>query len=289
MKLAVLADIHANLPALQAVTTHLEAWRPDQVVVAGDVVNRGPRSPECLAFVLDKVQTAGWHVLKGNHEDYVIAQSQPDAPRAGPLYEIYKHTHWTCTRLDGMADLLASWPDFFRLPGPDAGEIRVAHASMLGNTTGIFPAMQAEELSSRIGQPPPAVFCSAHTHWPLITTLHGALIVNAGATGLPFDGDPRASYARLTWQGGCWRGRIVRVEYDRAQMLADYRATGYLTEAGAMAWLVLAEFLFSRSQLFSWMREYFDLVVAGEATVEATVRRQLESQGYWNEVRNLLK
>ena len=43
MKLAVLADIHANLPALLAVLDSIDAWRPDAVVVAGDIVNRGPR------------------------------------------------------------------------------------------------------------------------------------------------------------------------------------------------------------------------------------------------------
>ena len=54
MKLAVLADIHANWPALQAVTEHLEAWQPDQVIVDGDTVNRGPRPAECLRFVQDR-------------------------------------------------------------------------------------------------------------------------------------------------------------------------------------------------------------------------------------------
>ena len=48
MKIAVLADIHGNLPALEAVAAHVEAWQPDRVIVAGDLVNRGPRPLECL-------------------------------------------------------------------------------------------------------------------------------------------------------------------------------------------------------------------------------------------------
>ena len=48
MKIAVLSDIHGNFVALQAVFEHIEAWRPDHTIVAGDIVNRGPRSKDCL-------------------------------------------------------------------------------------------------------------------------------------------------------------------------------------------------------------------------------------------------
>ena len=80
MKLAVIADIHANLAALETVVDHLTAWRPDAVVVAGDVLNRGPRPLECLRFVQERARSEGWLTLLGNHEEYVIAQSRPDAP-----------------------------------------------------------------------------------------------------------------------------------------------------------------------------------------------------------------
>ena len=68
MKLAVLADIHANLSGPLAVAAHVDAWRPDQVIVAGDVANRGPRPVECLAFVQERQRSAGWLVVRGNEE-----------------------------------------------------------------------------------------------------------------------------------------------------------------------------------------------------------------------------
>ena len=60
MKLAVLADIHANLAALETVAAHVEAWQPDAVVVAGDVVNRGPQPAACLDMVLERQRDSGW-------------------------------------------------------------------------------------------------------------------------------------------------------------------------------------------------------------------------------------
>ncbi|GAB4579445.1 MAG: metallophosphoesterase family protein [Anaerolineales bacterium] len=287
MKLAVLADIHANLPALEAVTADLEAWEPDQVVVAGDVVNRGPRSPECLAFVLNKIQTAGWQVLKGNHEDYVIEQSRPDSPRNGPLAHIYRHTQWTFEHLSNQSRLLETWPDDLTLFG-EANSVRVAHASSLGKTFGLFPMMDDAELTRRVGLPIPTLFCGGHTHYPFLTRIGETLIANVGAAGLPFDGDRRGCYARFTFRHGVWQGEIVRVAYDWNRTLLDFQESGFLDQAGPMAWLVLIEFLYAKSQLYAWMRDYFDLVVAGQTTVEITVREQLEKQGLWEEVQKYL-
>ena len=55
-----------------------------------------------------------------------------------------------------------------------------------------------------------------------------------------------------------------------------------------MTWLVVAEFLFAKSELYSWMHDYYEPVLAGETTVEATVRTQLEKQGVWEAVEKYL-
>ena len=54
MKIAVLADIHANYRALETTIDHVERWKPDHVFVAGDIVNRGPRSLCCLQRIEEK-------------------------------------------------------------------------------------------------------------------------------------------------------------------------------------------------------------------------------------------
>jgi hypothetical protein len=186
--------------------------------------------------------------------------------------------------LNNQIQALKIWPDLISLPSPDGSEVKVAHASSMGNTIGLFPMMENEELLRRVGEPAPVLFCGGHTHYPFLTRVNGTLIANVGAAGLPFDGDPRGSYAQFTWQAGVWEGEIVRVTYDQARTLADFRETGFLHEAGPMTWLVLVELLHARSQLFAWMRDYYEPVLAGETTVEATVREQLEKQGLWEEV-----
>ena len=67
-RLAVLADLHGNLPAFEAVRTDLAQFSVDRVVVAGDLINWGPSSAEVAARVLE----AGWAVIRGNNEFYLL-------------------------------------------------------------------------------------------------------------------------------------------------------------------------------------------------------------------------
>lgn len=80
MKIAVLADIHANLPAFETVIDHVGRWALDAVVVLGDVVNRGPRPADCPRLVLERQSSRGWLLLRGNHEDYVVEWAQAYEP-----------------------------------------------------------------------------------------------------------------------------------------------------------------------------------------------------------------
>ena len=66
MRIAVLADIHSNLRALEAVADDIERWNPDVVVVAGDIINRGPMPVECLRFVQCKQREKGVTLLASN-------------------------------------------------------------------------------------------------------------------------------------------------------------------------------------------------------------------------------
>lgn len=275
MKLAVLADIHANLPALLAVADHLERWQPDLVAVAGDVVNRGPRPVECLRFVQEKEQSEGWLTVIGNHEEYVIRQAQPDAPRSGPAFEMFQSSYWTYQRLDGNVAALEAMPFQQSVAAPDGSEARITHASMRGTRDGIFPMTPDDELHKQIGRPHVPLFVVGHTHWPLVRRFNGTLVANVGAVGMPFDGDRRASYGQFTWQDGAWRAEIIRLEYDVEQTERDFAQTGFLEGGGPLVELMLVELRRARSHLYSWTVAYEQAVLAGELSVADSVARFL--------------
>lgn len=278
MKLAVLADIHANLVGLQAVTAHLEAWQPDQVVVAGDVVNRGPRPLECLQFVQARQQRAGWLLVRGNHEDYVLSHAQPESPRHGLEFEIHRHSYWTYRQLAGHISALAAMPSQQQLLAPDGRGVRITHGSMLGNRDGIYPELNEAKLRQKI-DPNSALFCVGHTHRPLVRSIDGTLVVNVGSAGLPFDGDTRASYAQMVWQQGQWQAEIVRVEYDRQRAERDFFETSFFEGSGPLGALILDEFHTAQSRLYQWTETYRPLVLAGEMTMAQSAREFLAAIG----------
>jgi len=288
MKIAVLADIHANYPALQTVSEHIEKWQPDVVIVNGDTVNRGPRPRECLQFVQNKEANQGWVILRGNHEDYVISQAEVTAPEGDPVYESYRMAMWTYLQLNGNVADLTRMPGQHEVITPDGSILRAVHASMRGNRDGIYTFTTDEELAQQIA-PAPAVFVTSHTHRPLQRQLNGTLVVNTGAVGLPFDGDWRAAYAQLTWHKGAWQSELIRLQYDRAQADRDIETSGYLEGGGPLIKLVRHELATARSQIHRWAEKYPDIVLSGQMTMDETVRlvwEEIEREGgdmavYW--------
>jgi predicted phosphodiesterase len=284
MKIAVLSDIHANFAALQAVAEDIAAWAPDQVVMAGDLVNRGPRPAECLRFVQEQQRSReprGWLSVVGNHEQFVIRHAHEHADPGEPQFEIRRSSYWTYQQLGRDVAALEAMPYALDLTTPDrhASRVRIAHASMRGTRDGVYEATTDDELRDQIGTPAPAVFCVGHTHMPLVRQVNGTLVVNAGSAGLPFDHDPRASYARLTWHAHHqqWQAEIRRLVYDRAQAERDFVDSGFLEQGGPLARLILVELRESRSQLYQWTCLYEQLVLSGKLTAEESVDEFLGS------------
>ena len=75
MRIAVLADIHGNLPAFEAALKHVAHQKVDQMILAGDIINGAPDSKACWALAL----SLGCPVLRGNHERYAAHFGTPQA------------------------------------------------------------------------------------------------------------------------------------------------------------------------------------------------------------------
>ncbi|MDX1415758.1 MAG: metallophosphoesterase family protein [Candidatus Promineifilaceae bacterium] len=275
MKIAVISDIHGNVPALHAVKEHLESWQPDMVIVNGDTVNRGPCSRGALRFVLGKQDSEDWVVLRGNHEDYLLECSRPEMTQPGPRYEINRFAHFAYRQLNGELEALVNLPDRFSWVAPDGSEFRVVHASMRSNRDGVYKELSDKELHKKIA-PAPAVFVTGHTHQPLIRHLDQTLVVNAGSVGAPFDLDWRPSYGRFTWSASRgWQSEIARVPYDRHLVEQDYVRSGFLTAGGPLAQLMLVELRRARGQIYHWASQYEAAVLKQEISIEESVRRVL--------------
>ena len=271
VKLALIADIHANLPALQVVLADVDAWRPDGVVVLGDIVNRGPHPRECHELIRERARSAGWHLLAGNHEEYVLqAHRKPAAPDSTE-FAMHQHAHWTAAQLSGEVAALGELPARVDLDFAEpAGRASCVHASTLGNRDGIYPEMAEAELAARIDRRS-RLFAVGHTHRPLIRDMDGTLMVNVGSVGLPFDGDRRAGYARAVAGPGGWQVVIRRLAYDWRQTRTDCVAGEFVTGSGAIAHIIRRELEIAHPLLAKWGSRFEQPILSGRISVEQSV------------------
>lgn len=271
MKIAILSDIHGNWPALEAAAADIDTWRPDTVLVNGDVVNDGPSNVACWRYVAHRRQADGWRVLRGNHEEYVTEWRDPATPRHGPAYELIRVSRWTYEQFNGQVDDLANLPERWDWTAPDGSTLAAMHGTLLGNRAGVYPFTTDETVRQRIDTGA-AVFVTAHTHVPHVRQLDQTLVVNVGSVGIPGDGDGRAAYGRLTWtRGRGWRADIRRVAYDRAAAERDYFASGFMDGVGPEAELSLVQFRMTADVRTRWSANYRERILRGELTVAQSV------------------
>ena len=250
MRLAVLADIHGNLAALEAVLEDVEQLGVDGMIVAGDFVDR----PQPLEAVR-AVQALGACAIRGNRENYILAYHGPDAPDHWRTATQWIGLRWLYERLDREAlDYIASLPEHCVYEAGSTDPIRVVHASPRSMTENVLPShdrdtmklyekagllklrpdsqLTIDDVLDRLEEP---VLICGHSHIPWKRERDGRLAVNPGAVGIPINGDTRAQYALLSWEGGRWKAGHRAIGYDRDRIRAAYLESGILEIEGAFA------------------------------------------------------
>jgi predicted phosphodiesterase len=278
MRVVIFSDVQANLPAMEAAVERIQSWTPDLVVMAGDLVNRGPKSLDCVALFDDLRRSQGWLPVKGNHEAWVLRCGQED-PRDALEAQTRRFADWTYAQVRPRLDSLRDWPDHLCFPGEDGDHwVHVTHGTLTSNREGITASVPEERLAGKI---PTDVdlFVTAHTHRPLERVVHGTQVLNVGSVGSPFDGDPRGSYARLEWRGERWHWEILRFDYDRDQADRDFWDSGFIEEGGPLARILYEEWRLARLLMPKWRTDFEPAVLAGELDLERGVRDFLRQVG----------
>lgn len=240
MRLAFLADIHGNLPALEVVAADLRGQGVDQVYLAGDQVNRVPWNNE----VMDLIADAGWPAIVGNHDLVVGRILTPNNTPPFTNRDRFRSLWWTAATLAPRhLAVLRRLPAARRIALPGLPPIRLFHGVPENLFTGIYPETDDTAVQRRLdGVMEPVVVC-AHTHRPLARTVAAWTIFNGGSVGLPYNGDTRAQYLILEAEkergGWTWRPIFRQVDYDHGVLRPAYVTSGMMAATGAVGELHL--------------------------------------------------
>src|ERR1700736_2727054 len=272
MQIAVLADIHGNLPALEAVAAEIERLNPDLVFVAGDFQNRGPNPREVTEFVAQ----SGWTLLRGNHEDYVIRQSQKSRTQDTTDYYNWMPARWTADLTSDFVESIRQLPIATTLIGPDKLSITIAHGSARANNEGFRATTTEARHRERTGTDPPSVLCVGHSHIPFVRQVNTTLLVNVGAVGFPFDGDRRASFGLITWDRDRWTVEIRRVEYAIEKVLEEFERVNFYQRAGPLSHLIRRELESARPHLTPFEYLFGAPLREGKVSIQKAVGAYME-------------
>lgn len=233
MKLAIVTDIHGNLPAFEAVLAEVESAAPDEVWCLGDVVGYGAEPNECT----DLVKRHCTVCLAGNHDLAVldaidISTFSPAAAEAA---------QWTAAKLsDSSREFLTGLH-----PADESREVALYHASPRDHVWEYV--LWPEQAGECIAKQAERVALIGHSHIALcfrgaddgdvdategaqvsagtkLDLAEGRWLLNPGSVGQPRDGDPRAAWMELDTEA--WTATYRRTEYEVERAAESIAAAG---------------------------------------------------------------
>jgi predicted phosphodiesterase len=235
MRIAVIADIHGNLLALEAALDRIEKLRIDRLIVLGDVVVGSPDSLACW----QRVQALNCPVLRGNHERYVCdlgterAKLEWSLPQFGPV-------QYAAAQLGEKArGELAVLPTTLRLP--EAPDVLFVHGSARNDSDLVFPYTTDADLAPMFAGANERWLIRGHNHFAGVRLWGDRRVVTVGSVGLPLDGTPSAQFSVLECGGQNCSLQQYSVSYDIEAALQRFEESGYLAAAGPMAGLFMRE------------------------------------------------
>lgn len=245
MRIAVVADIHGNLGALEAVADDIRNAASDLVLNLGDCLS----GPLDAAGTADRLMDLGWVTIRGNHDRQVLqtVESMGASDRAAAAQINEQHRAWLRT----LPPVLAADPDLYLCHGTPASDVTYLTEHVLRDGA-VLPAREMQ-MAAAIADTPGRVLLCGHTHIARLFRLRsGRIIANPGSVGCPAyqdsepcphvmeAGSPHARYMIMDQTEAGWRFdfRAVVYDWDRAAALARSRgredwacalATGFVT------------------------------------------------------------
>src|SRR5712691_190733 len=213
MRIALIADIHGNLPALDKVLTELDRLRVDRILCLGDVAV-GPQPVETL----ERIEELGCAVTMGNWDACMLGET----PRVdGELAEMLVDAcTWSADQLSSAhRDYMRRLQPTVELRLDDELTLLAFNGSPRSFDDEIFATTPDEELERMLAGYDASVFAGGHTHFQMFRRYGESVVLNQGSVGKPFRRRRRGVMRLSPWAEYCL------VEHEHGQTAIELRRT----------------------------------------------------------------
>ncbi len=240
---AVLADIHGNLAALEAVLAALKPIKPRAYWVLGDVFGELGQAQA----VLERLQSVGADCLMGNRERDMAAFVRGEKPGWQGAAQFAALTQ-SAAALGPEMDRIARWPMTAIREG-----VRLVHGSPADVYELMHPGTpRVDGLLAALEEP---VMVAGHDHKQWYYGRRGKAAFAAGSVGLAHTGRPcQAEYLLLTRDAGVWRGHFCKTTYNPERLKAFVAAEEWLDRGGPLARAAYEEALTGNYAILDFVR-----------------------------------
>jgi putative phosphoesterase len=225
MKVALIGDVHANLPALEAVLAHIEGQGIDKIWNVGDFVGYGA-FPDEVIWLFRKREENEEDVLSivGNYDLKVLEfkkkKKKWQKKKHPDKYLAFKWAYENLSKKSRKYLRFLSQEIRLKVKGK---RILLIHGSPASIEEPLTPETPEKRLRELVQMAKADVIICGHSHQPFGREVDDVWFINTGSVGRPDDGDPRACYAVLEIGSEDIAVEHYRVEYDVARAVAAIR------------------------------------------------------------------
>ena len=230
MQIALIADIHGNLTALDAVLEHLDRDSIHDIICLGDVAIFGPQPRETLA----RIRSLGCPVIMGNTDSWALTPA-PHPIRNDESEGINALELWGAAQLtDADRAFIRTFQPTIQVELTQGETLLCYHGSPRSYDDSIIATTGDEELGEMMDDWRATFMVGGHTHMPFVRRWQSSMVFNPGSVGLPYEilpdnagvrNPPWAEYAVLSWDERGIDIDLRRVGYDLDRLLEQVRGS----------------------------------------------------------------
>ncbi len=216
MIVALISDIHGNLPALKAVLKDIEETKAKQIWCMGDLVGYMPYPNECIELIQKKASAS----IIGNYDQKVIgfAQKKNEWKKTKKQAK-FNAFQWNSQHLNpGNEKYLHSLPQNVKLK-IGKFNVLITHGSPQSIAEPIYPKTHRERLVELGKIADTDIIVTGHTHQFMNRKVGKQCFINPGSVGLPVKKDLRASYVLLEISGAKIKVTERKIQYDISEVI----------------------------------------------------------------------